>query len=95
MVFSAAWLLQNTSQQLRQIVESNMELKQQLAQEERKHEELQQQLIHQEKKHDQLQQLTGTNNALTLHPVGPCDVCLWLIAYWYTVTDYTAKSFHA
>ena len=81
---STAWLLQemeNTSQQLRQIAERNVELKQQLAQQESgKHEELQQQLIHQEKKHDQvalIQQLTGTNNALTLHPVGsigPCDV---------------------
>ena len=92
-VVFGAWLLQemeNTSQQLRQIAERNVELKQQLTQQERKHEELQQQLIHQEKKHDQdkqelqqqlslIQQLTSTNNALTLHPVGsigPCDVCL-------------------
>ena len=56
---SAAWLLQemdNTSQQLRQIAERNVELQQQLA---------------------LIEQLTGTNNALTLHPVGsigPCDV---------------------
>ena len=56
------------------------ELQQQLVQQEKKHEkdkeELRQQLVKQEKA---IQPLTGTNNALTLYPVGsigPCDVSL-------------------
>ena len=69
--------LETVQRQLTQKYELlQQQLLERLEQQEKKYKELQQQLAqHEEDK--KLQQLTGTNNALTLHPVGsigPCDV---------------------